>query len=281
MSREGDGMGDVIRKAAAPAGEGSYKKAQKNERESIRQKLALGSFFDDGPGLYTSCSKSGKPSLSSRLQSGMNLQICFVNDSGSDKDSDADDSKTETSLDTPLSPMELDILGFECTLEEVDLEDITEDQINTIKACTSEDPGAGNCPALGRSSFDKRKCLQGIYRDLSAYRAELGNFSDHQVLAPLEEMMRDFPEWIWSWRAAGTPQNHREQEQEKKEQEQQQEQKQEQEQQQQDQQEQEKEQQEQEKEQDQQDQDHSPSSRGCDSALSSKPFRSAPSPSAG
>ncbi|XP_048810377.1 schwannomin-interacting protein 1 isoform X3 [Lagopus muta] len=79
--------------------------AQKNERESIRQKLALGSFFDDGPGLYTGCSKSGKPSLSSRLQSGMNLQICFVNDSGSDKDSDADDSKTETSLDTPLSPM--------------------------------------------------------------------------------------------------------------------------------------------------------------------------------
>ncbi|XP_052471890.1 schwannomin-interacting protein 1 isoform X2 [Carassius gibelio] len=79
--------------------------AQKNERESIRQKLALGSFFDDGPGVYSSCSKSGKPSLSSRLQSGMNLQICFVNDSGSDKDSDADDSRTETSLDTPLSPM--------------------------------------------------------------------------------------------------------------------------------------------------------------------------------
>lgn len=43
--------------------------------------------------------------LPCRLQSGMNLQICFVNDSGSDKDSDADDSKTETSLDTPLSPM--------------------------------------------------------------------------------------------------------------------------------------------------------------------------------
>ncbi|XP_070947278.1 schwannomin-interacting protein 1 isoform X10 [Macaca nemestrina] len=43
--------------------------------------------------------------LPGELQSGMNLQICFVNDSGSDKDSDADDSKTETSLDTPLSPM--------------------------------------------------------------------------------------------------------------------------------------------------------------------------------
>ncbi|XP_078472582.1 schwannomin-interacting protein 1 isoform X2 [Lampetra planeri] len=80
--------------------------AQRNERESIRQKLALGGFFDDGPGIYTNCSKSGKPSLSSRLQSGMNLQICFVNDSGSDKDSDADDSsKTDASPDTPLSPV--------------------------------------------------------------------------------------------------------------------------------------------------------------------------------
>ncbi|XP_033884673.2 schwannomin-interacting protein 1 isoform X4 [Acipenser ruthenus] len=93
-------------------GKANYTSAQKNERESIRQKLALGSFFDDGPGIYTSCSKSGKPSLSSRLQSGMNLQICFVNDSGSDKDSDADDSKTETSLDTPLSPMSKQSLSY-------------------------------------------------------------------------------------------------------------------------------------------------------------------------
>ncbi|XP_033953030.1 schwannomin-interacting protein 1 isoform X1 [Pseudochaenichthys georgianus] len=99
------GVDDVIRRTSSLILNDGYKEAQKNERESIRQKLALGSFFDDGPGIYTSCSKSGKPSLSSRLQSGMNLQICFVNDSGSDKDSDADDSKTETSLDTPLSPM--------------------------------------------------------------------------------------------------------------------------------------------------------------------------------
>ncbi|XP_012731957.1 schwannomin-interacting protein 1 isoform X2 [Fundulus heteroclitus] len=76
--------------------------AQRNERESIRQKLALGSFYDDEPVIYTSCSKS-TPSF--RLQSGVNLQVCFVNDSSSDKDSDAEDSRTETSLDTPLSPM--------------------------------------------------------------------------------------------------------------------------------------------------------------------------------
>uniref|UniRef100_A0A3B3ULW0 Schwannomin interacting protein 1 n=1 Tax=Poecilia latipinna TaxID=48699 RepID=A0A3B3ULW0_9TELE len=81
--------------------------AQRNERESIRQKLALGSFYDDEPVIYTSCSKSTPTSscLTSRLQSGVNLQVCFINDSSSDKDSDAEDSRTETSLDTPLSPM--------------------------------------------------------------------------------------------------------------------------------------------------------------------------------
>lgn len=40
-----------------------------------------------------------------RFQNGVNLQVCFVNDSSSDKDSDAEDSRTETSLDTPLSPV--------------------------------------------------------------------------------------------------------------------------------------------------------------------------------
>ncbi|CAN0302227.1 unnamed protein product [Lampetra planeri] len=96
----------AARAGTAAATLSTFTSAQRNERESIRQKLALGGFFDDGPGIYTNCSKSGKPSLSSRLQSGMNLQICFVNDSGSDKDSDADDSsKTDASPDTPLSPV--------------------------------------------------------------------------------------------------------------------------------------------------------------------------------
>ncbi|XP_027750674.1 interleukin-12 subunit alpha [Empidonax traillii] len=85
---------------------------------------------------------------------------------------------------------ELNTLGFECTLEEVHLEDITKNQINTIKACTAEDAGAGNCPALERSAFDKSKCLQGIYEDLRAYRRELNNLPDHQVLASLDEMMK-------------------------------------------------------------------------------------------
>ncbi|XP_051637255.1 interleukin-12 subunit alpha [Manacus candei] len=90
----------------------------------------------------------------------------------------------------PFFTQELDTLGFECTLEEVDPEDITKNQTNTIKACTSEGLETGNCPALEGSTFDKRKCLQGIYEDLSAYRAELNNFHDHQVLASLDEMMK-------------------------------------------------------------------------------------------
>ncbi|KAK3567938.1 hypothetical protein QTP86_027273, partial [Hemibagrus guttatus] len=73
---------------------------QRIERESIRQKLALGSFYDDGPVFFAS---NGCPSP--RFQNGVNLQVCFVNDSNSDKDSDAEDSRTETSLDTPLSPV--------------------------------------------------------------------------------------------------------------------------------------------------------------------------------
>ncbi|XP_059358309.1 schwannomin-interacting protein 1-like isoform X2 [Carassius carassius] len=81
---------------------GVAQQAQRNERESIRQKLALGSFYDDGLVTFTGCSKN---CLSSRLQNGVNLQMCFVNDSSSDRDSDAEDSRTETSLDTPLSPM--------------------------------------------------------------------------------------------------------------------------------------------------------------------------------
>ncbi|KAM6414722.1 interleukin-12 subunit alpha [Rhynochetos jubatus] len=85
---------------------------------------------------------------------------------------------------------ELGTLGFDCTLEEVDLEDITENQINTIKACTSEDPGTGNCPALERSTLDMSKCLQGIYEDLNVYRAELKNFDDQRVLATIDDTMK-------------------------------------------------------------------------------------------
>ncbi|NWU66455.1 IL12A protein, partial [Pterocles burchelli] len=80
---------------------------------------------------------------------------------------------------------ELSTLGFDCTLEEVDLEDITKNQINTINACTSEDPEVKKKIIIYQS-----KCLQGIYEDLNAYRAELKNFNDQKILTAIDEMMK-------------------------------------------------------------------------------------------
>ncbi|NWS68140.1 IL12A protein, partial [Crotophaga sulcirostris] len=88
---------------------------------------------------------------------------------------------------------DLSTLGFECTLEEVDLEDITENHNNTIKACTSEDPGVKKKIYQVLASYYHRtagKCLQGIYEDLNAYRAELKNFNDQEVLTTIDEMMK-------------------------------------------------------------------------------------------
>ncbi|NWT85949.1 IL12A protein, partial [Lanius ludovicianus] len=101
---------------------------------------------------------------------------------------------------------ELGTLGFECTLEEVDPEDITENQINTIKACTAEDPGVKqresekNREKISVLPLDKfplsltippfqGKCLQGISEDLRAYRAQLRNLNDPQLLVTLDGMM--------------------------------------------------------------------------------------------
>ncbi|XP_067387353.1 interleukin-12 subunit alpha isoform X2 [Emydura macquarii macquarii] len=84
---------------------------------------------------------------------------------------------------------ELGTLGFECTLEEVDLEDITKNKINTIKACMPEEPKTGNCPALGRADFDKIECLQRISEDLKAYRAEFKNFNNQKMLATIDKMI--------------------------------------------------------------------------------------------
>ncbi|XP_063264007.1 interleukin-12 subunit alpha [Prinia subflava] len=81
-------------------------------------------------------------------------------------------------------------LGFNCTFEEVDMEDITKNQTNTIRACTVEDSGPGNCPALERSTFDEGKCLRGISEDLRAYRAELGSLGEPPLLEALNALLQ-------------------------------------------------------------------------------------------
>ncbi|KFV61759.1 Interleukin-12 subunit alpha, partial [Dryobates pubescens] len=92
---------------------------------------------------------------------------------------------------------EPDTLGFECTLEEIDLEDITKNQLNTIQACIAQDPEVKGKREREQFTFSsscfcllQSQCLQGIYEDLKAYRAELKNLSDQKLLATIDDMMR-------------------------------------------------------------------------------------------
>ncbi|XP_019755395.2 schwannomin-interacting protein 1 homolog isoform X1 [Dendroctonus ponderosae] len=61
---------------------------RRTDREEIRRRLAMGNeddYYTDRPGR--------KPSLQARLQSGMNLQICFMNETVSDNESPSSDNE--------------------------------------------------------------------------------------------------------------------------------------------------------------------------------------------
>ncbi|KAL1514282.1 hypothetical protein ABEB36_003563 [Hypothenemus hampei] len=61
---------------------------RQTDREEIRRRLAMGSEDD-----YCTDRPGRKSSLQSRLQSGMNLQICFMNDTVSDNESPSSDNE--------------------------------------------------------------------------------------------------------------------------------------------------------------------------------------------
>ncbi|XP_076370221.1 uncharacterized protein LOC143256635 [Tachypleus tridentatus] len=63
-----------------------------HDREEIRKKLAMDSDSED---YYCGERVTKKPSLSTRLQSGMNLQICFMNETASDQESQGSDQDAE------------------------------------------------------------------------------------------------------------------------------------------------------------------------------------------
>ncbi|XP_073988076.1 schwannomin interacting protein 1 isoform X2 [Rhodnius prolixus] len=71
---------------------------RRNDREEIRRRLATGCDSDE---YYGSGDKPGKkPSLQARLQSGMNLQICFMNETSSDTESPSSESPSPSSAHT-------------------------------------------------------------------------------------------------------------------------------------------------------------------------------------
>ncbi|XP_070539372.1 IQCJ-SCHIP1 readthrough transcript protein-like isoform X2 [Ptychodera flava] len=76
--------------------EQSARESQRSNREEILRKLAMAGEDDEIEGdIYG----KGKDKLSTRLQGGMNLQICFVNDSLSDSEVNEEDG------DSPRSPV--------------------------------------------------------------------------------------------------------------------------------------------------------------------------------
>lgn len=70
---------------------------RRNDREEIRRRLAMGPDAED-----LRAERGRKPSLQSRLQSGMNLQICFMNETSSDTESPGSENDTSPGS-TPTS----------------------------------------------------------------------------------------------------------------------------------------------------------------------------------
>lgn len=108
---------------------------RRNDREEIRRKLAMGSDADE-----LKVEKSKKPSLQSRLQNGMNLQICFMNEASSDTETGSTEKEnlvnSTSSMMTgqcheilgrnlipqvlSLPPLRLDIVSNSAPVDEVD-----------------------------------------------------------------------------------------------------------------------------------------------------------------
>uniref|UniRef100_A0A1B6CT13 Schwannomin interacting protein 1 C-terminal domain-containing protein n=1 Tax=Clastoptera arizonana TaxID=38151 RepID=A0A1B6CT13_9HEMI len=72
---------------------------RRNDREEIRRRLATGC---DGDEYYGNDRPGRKPSLQARLQSGMNLQICFMNDTMSDTESPSNEVEPTQTNKSPV-----------------------------------------------------------------------------------------------------------------------------------------------------------------------------------
>ncbi|XP_064614842.1 uncharacterized protein LOC135479055 isoform X2 [Liolophura sinensis] len=85
----------------AAAEEEKKKEARRNDREEIRRKLAMGTGDED---YYYGERAFKKPSLQTRLQSGMNLQICFMNEATLAGDGDGNQATVEKGVDGEKVP---------------------------------------------------------------------------------------------------------------------------------------------------------------------------------
>lgn len=84
---------------------------RRNDREEIRRKLAMG--FDED--YYGGERVNKKPSLQTRLQGGMNLQICFVNEAAMADQTEAGGAPQDTAEAAPAQSM-MQVRHFNCSL---------------------------------------------------------------------------------------------------------------------------------------------------------------------
>ncbi|XP_063838611.1 schwannomin-interacting protein 1 homolog isoform X1 [Ostrinia nubilalis] len=76
---------------------------KRNDREEIRRRLAMGVDSEEYYSMGHTDRPGKKPSLHSRLQNGMNLQICFMNETASDNESQTSDVEKNSNYNSKSS----------------------------------------------------------------------------------------------------------------------------------------------------------------------------------
>ncbi|XP_077296065.1 schwannomin interacting protein 1 [Arctopsyche grandis] len=123
---------------------------RRNDREEIRRRLAMGTEQDD---YYSLGDRPGrKPSLQARLQSGMNLQICFMNETASDTESPSD---FETNNSSQIKKQTSNNTKFKSEKTKIEKSSIS---TNNIKA----ENGTGIVRPNSLALNDSSKCTPAI-----------------------------------------------------------------------------------------------------------------------
>ncbi|XP_043287467.1 uncharacterized protein [Venturia canescens] len=163
---------------------------RRNDREEIRRRLAMGPDAED-----LRAERGRKPSLQSRLQSGMNLQICFMNESPSDTESPSSekDSSPSASDLSSLSKIEQQSHRFASRPQLLSLPPLRVDTANPTSCSASS---SSSVEPLDEADFFARQArLQTEARMALAQAKEMAHMQmevERQRLkqSPITEMVR-------------------------------------------------------------------------------------------
>ncbi|XP_011863176.1 PREDICTED: uncharacterized protein LOC105559478 isoform X2 [Vollenhovia emeryi] len=153
---------------------------RRNDREEIRRRLAMGPDAED-----LRAERGRKPSLQSRLQSGMNLQICFMNETSSDTESPGSENDMSPGP-TPTSLGSKQLGGKQAP---------TRPQMLSLPSLRL-DTGANSTPPIDEADFFARQArLQTEARMALAQAKEMAHMQmevERQRLkqSPITEMVR-------------------------------------------------------------------------------------------